>query len=171
MSSKEHTKPTAENNARIANSIPTMVTNIPALQPINFNTISRMSAYTNPHAVTAKETALLKVTAFDTSFFEGFILKGNAKNVTQLMKRKIHFNALKVSLLNSANFSKISILISPYLSDFAALHFLHSICRLLSVVCPPLLQGMMWSPSISAKAYSVLMPFATHKGHFCPCRS
>ena len=93
MSSKEHTKPTAENNARIANSIPTMVTNIPALQPINFHTISRMSAYTNPHAVTAKETALLKVTAFDTSFFEGFILKGNAKNVTQLMKRKIHFNA------------------------------------------------------------------------------
>lgn len=165
MSSKEHTKPTAENNARIANSIPTMVTNIPALQPINFHTISRMSAYTNPHAVTAKETALLKVTAFDTSFFEGFILKGNAKNVTQLMKRKIHFNALKVSLLNSANFSKISILISPYLSDFAALHFLHSICRLLSVVCPPLLQGMMWSPSISSKAYSVLMPFATHNGH------
>lgn len=165
MSSKEHTKPTAENNARIANSIPTMVTNIPALQPINFHTISRMSAYTNPHAVTAKETALLKVTAFDTSFFEGFILKGNAKNVTQLMKRKIHFNALKVSLLNSANFSKISILIFPYLSDFAALHFLHSICRLLSVVCPPLLQGMMWSPSISSKAYSVLMPFATHNGH------
>lgn len=165
MSSKEHTKPTAENNARIANSIPTMVTNIPALQPINFHTISRMSAYTNPHAVTAKETALLKVTAFDTSFFEGFILKGNAKNVTQLMKRKIHFNALKVSLLNSANFSKISILISPYLSDFAALHFLHSICRLLSVVCPPLLQGTIWSPSMSSKAYSVLMPFATHKGH------
>lgn len=171
MSSKEHTKPTAENNARIANSIPTMVTNIPALQPINFHTISRMSAYTNPHAVTAKETALLKVTAFDTSFFEGFILKGNAKNVTQLMKRKIHFNPLNVPLLNSANFSKITILISPYLSDFAELHSLHSICWLSSVVCPPLLQGMMWSPSISSKAYSVLMPFATHKGHLCPCRS
>lgn len=52
-----------------------------------------------------------------------------------------------------------------HISDFAELHFLHSICRLSSVVCPPLLQGMMWSPSMSSKAYSVLMPFATHKGH------
>ena len=57
------------------------------------------------------------------------------------------------------------------LSDFAELHSLHNICRLSSVVCPPLLQGRMWSPSISSKAYSVLMPFATHKGHLCPCRS
>ena len=41
-----------------------------------------------------------------------------------------------------------------HISDFAELHFLHSICKLSSVVCPPLLQGTIWSPSMSSKAYA-----------------
>ena len=43
-------------------------------------------------------------------------------------------------------------LLPQYLSDFFPLQTLHSIWQLSMVVCPPLLQGLIWSPSISSNS-------------------
>lgn len=130
-----------------------------------------ISTIANPPAVKLNDVVQLNFTTLQKSFREGFKTRSSVKNTIYPTKRYIHFSASYSPQLNFANFSKIFILIPSYLSDFAELHSLHNICRLSSVVCPPLLQGMMWSPSMSSKAYSVLMPFATHKGHLWPCRS
>lgn len=91
-------------------------------------------------------------------------IRGAEMDATYTAKTLV-FPSVPVNIPNMKERYFFMICSHHYISDFAALHFLHSICRLLSVVCPPLLQGMMWSPSISSKAYSVLIPFATHKGH------